>query len=321
MARQWRIEYPDALYHVLSRGNNRQKIFVNDDDRQMFLELIEELCERFNIEIYAYVLMSNHYHILLKTNKDNLSKSMQWFGSTYTRRFNIRNGKSGHLFQGRFKSIIIENDAYLLRLSCYIHRNPLRAGIVKRLYDYSWSSYKCYAYGKKKPKWLKTDLILNQFDHDDPYKSYRKTVQNYSDEKENVWEDIKHGLIFGSQDFIDKIKRQFLSDQKEVELPQHNSLFVDFEPELILNKASIILNFDLNCIQKSKRLLHGEKEKRDFIIYLLWETGRFSNQTIGKLLGLSYSSISKQVSLFRKRLGEDKKLYGKYKVFNSQFKV
>ena len=155
MARQWRIEDPGALYHVLSRGNNRQNIFVNDDDRQMFLELMEELSERFRVEVYAYVLMSNHYHILLKTNEANLSKSMQWFGSTYTRRFNIKNGANGHLFQGRFKSIIVENDSYLLRLSCYIHRNPLRAGIVKRLFDYSWSSYKFYAYAKKAPKWLK----------------------------------------------------------------------------------------------------------------------------------------------------------------------
>jgi REP element-mobilizing transposase RayT len=111
MARQWRIEYPGALYHVLSRGNNRQNIFVNDDDRQMFLELMEELNERFRVEVYAYVLMSNHYHLLLKTNEANLSKSMQWFGSTYTRRFNIKNGASGHLFQGRLKSIIVENDS------------------------------------------------------------------------------------------------------------------------------------------------------------------------------------------------------------------
>jgi len=132
MARQWRIEYPGALYHVLSRGNNRQNIFVNDDGRQMFLELMEEFNERFRVEDYAYVLMSNHYHILLKTNEANLSKSMQCFGSTYTRRFNVKNGVSGHLFQGRFKSIFVENDSYLMRLSCYIHRNPLRTGIVKR---------------------------------------------------------------------------------------------------------------------------------------------------------------------------------------------
>ena len=142
MARQWRIEYPGALYHILSRGNGRRDIFLSDDDRVLFLELIQEFSERFGIEVYAYVLMGNHYHLLLKTPDTNLSKGMQWFGTAYTRKFNLQNNLSGHLFQGRFKSIIIENDAYLLRLSCYIHRNPVRAGIVDRLSDYKWSSYR-----------------------------------------------------------------------------------------------------------------------------------------------------------------------------------
>ncbi len=116
MARQWRIEYPGALYHVLSRGNGRQDIFLTDDDRALFIELIQELSDRFNIEVYAYVLMGNHYHLLLKTIEANLSKGMQWFGTAYTRKFNLFNNRNGHLFQGRFKSIIVENEAYLLLL-------------------------------------------------------------------------------------------------------------------------------------------------------------------------------------------------------------
>ncbi|MFC1863317.1 transposase [Thermodesulfobacteriota bacterium] len=136
MARQWRIEYPGALYHVLSRGNGRQDIFLTDDDRHLFLNLIEELSERFNIEMYAYVLMSNHYHLLLKTADAILSKAMQWLGTGYTRKFNINNHTGGHLFQGRYKCIIVENDIYILRLSCYIHRNPQRAGNIDRLAEY-----------------------------------------------------------------------------------------------------------------------------------------------------------------------------------------
>jgi REP element-mobilizing transposase RayT len=161
MARQWRIEYPGALYHVLSRGNGRRDIFLSDDDWSLFLSLLEELSDRFDIEIFAYVLMGNHYHILLRTLNANLSKAMQWFGTAYTRKFNISNHQSGHLFQGRFKSILVENDAYLLRLSCYIHRNPLRAGMVERLSEYRWSSYRYYAYKTKAPDWLKTKLILS----------------------------------------------------------------------------------------------------------------------------------------------------------------
>ena len=115
MARQWRIEFPGALYHVLSRGNGGQDIFHSDDDRHLFLGLLEELSERFDVEIYAYVLMNNHYHLLIKTIAANLSKAMQWFGTSFTRKFNLNNHTSGHLFQGRFKSIIVENDAYFFR--------------------------------------------------------------------------------------------------------------------------------------------------------------------------------------------------------------
>ena len=148
MARAWRIEYKGALYHVLSRGNAGQNIVKDDDDCHLFLETVGDLAERFGIDIFAYVLMDNHYHLLFRTRRANLSKSMQWFGATYTKRFNLRHDQAGHLFQGRFKNMLVQNDAYLLQLSYYIHRNPLRAGMVRRLVDYRWSSYRAYAYGK-----------------------------------------------------------------------------------------------------------------------------------------------------------------------------
>ena len=110
MARAWRIEYEGALYHVLSRGNEGRPIFLDNDDRLLFLETLGEMSERFEIDIFAYVLMDNHYHLLFRTNRANLSKSMQWFGATYTKRFNIRHNRAGHLFQGRFKNMLVEND-------------------------------------------------------------------------------------------------------------------------------------------------------------------------------------------------------------------
>ncbi len=112
MGRAWRIEYEGALYHILSRGNEQKDIFYDDPDRVVFLKTIGEMSERFEIDVFAYVLMGNHYHLLLKTNRSNLSKSMQWLGVTYTRRFNLGHLRSGHLFQGRFKSIIVQNDAF-----------------------------------------------------------------------------------------------------------------------------------------------------------------------------------------------------------------
>jgi REP element-mobilizing transposase RayT len=185
MARPLRIEYEGAYYHVLSRGNKQQAIFLSDQDRYTFLKTLGRMSERFEVDIIAFVLMDNH--LLLRTNRPNLSKSMQWLGTTYTTIFNLSHSQKGHLFQGRFKSILVENEPYLLQLSYYIHRNPLRAGIVQRLIDYPWSSYPAYAYNRRRPDWLKTDLILSQFDPDrNRHKAYREKVQQYADEKKSI---------------------------------------------------------------------------------------------------------------------------------------
>jgi REP-associated tyrosine transposase len=321
MARQWRIEYPGALYHVLSRGNGGQDIFLSDDDRHLFLGLLEVLTERFHIEIYAYVLMNNHYHLLLKTVDANLSMAMQWFGTSYTRRFNLNNHRSGHLFQGRYRSIIVENDAYLMRLSCYVHRNQLRAGVIDRIADYPWSSYRFYAYKKKPPGWLNTKIILEQVSGDDRPKAYRTKVQEYSNEKKRFIEDIKHGLVYGSQDFLSDLKTRFLNSKKDVELPQHNSLFQEFDPDVLFAKASGILGFDIEGVRNARRISAGEKENRDLLIYFFWNTGRMSNRQIGAAIGLTYSAVSRSVKTIRDRISSEKHLRNTYQKLKSQFKV
>lgn len=306
---------------MMSRGNGGQDIFHTDDDRALSLDLLEELSERFNIEVYAYVLMGNHYHLLLKTVEANLSKAMQWFGTTFTRKFNLNNHTNGHLFQGRFKSIIVENDAYLVRLSCYIHRNPLRAGIVDRLADYPWSSYPFYGYKKKAPDWLITSTILDYLASADPQKIYRKKMQEYADESQSVWEDVKHGLIYGSRDFVKKLKTRYLKGEKHTELPQHNSLFREFVPEVMLKKASDVLGLDIEAARNAGKMRDSEKEKRDLLIYLLWKTGRYSNQEIGTHFGLTYSSISRSVKAINTRIFDEQRLKKKYQIVKSHFKV
>ena len=321
MARQWRIEYPGALYHVLSRGNGRQDIFLTDDDRGLFLDLLQEFSERFNIEVYVYVLMGNHYHLLVKTPDANLSKGMQWFGTAYTRKFNLLNSQSGHLFQGRFKSIIVQNDAYLLRLSFYIHRNPLRAGVVDHLSDYKWSSYHYYAYMKKAPPWLKTSLILGQMSGKNKNQAYRRKVQQYSNENGSVWEDVRYGLVYGSETFLDDLKKRFLSGQKNVELPQHNRMYRDVDPKKILEIASEAMQIDIDGIRKLKRIPKSLKDQRDLLIYLLWESGRFANQEIGSLLDISYSNVSRRIIEIRKKLEKDRGLRGRYESLSALIKV
>ncbi len=305
----------------MSRGNNGQDIFIGDKDRRLFLELLEEMHARFQIEMHAYVLMDNHYHLLIRPRERNLSKSMQWLGTTYTRRFNLSNKRFGHLFQGRFKNIVVENDEYLMRLSCYIHRNPLRAGIVGRLIDYRWSSYRFYGYRKKPPAWLNTESILKKVGSESPRRKYRRMVQRYSEETAKIWEDVKHGLIYGSEDFANKIKARFLMDGKNDELPQHNSMFVSVGSDELLKRGSDILDYDLENAKKSKRISASEIEKRDILIHYLRSTGLFTNRQVGRFFGLTYSSVSHRVRNLNYRLVSDKNLRRKYEKFKSQIQA
>jgi len=321
MARPWRIEYKGALYHVFSRGNEQGDIYRDGEDRLSFMDTIGEMSVRFDIDIFAYVMMNNHYHILFRTNRANLSKGMQWLGATYTRRFNNRHMRSGHLFQGRFRNIIVQNDAYLMQLSYYIHRNPLRAKMIKRLVDYKWSSYPAYAYGKPHPKWLNLNVILSQFHSKDRHRYYRKKVQRYAKEEKRLWEDFHHGLYFGTHEFVDRLKSTFLRDNVHTEIPQQTKLLKIGNPEILLEKAAEILDCNLANFKNSLRISAQDKDNRDLLIYLLWETGLFKNLEIGDLLGLAYSSISHRAAIVRKRIATDNKFKKQFKRLKSLSKM
>ena len=142
MSRPLRIEFPDALYHVTSRGDRREDIFEDDQDRQTFLETLEQVITQFNWTCYAWCLMDNHYHLLIQTPDGNLSKGMRQLNGVYTQASNRRHGRVGHLFQGRFKAILVDSDAYLLELARYVVLNPVRAGMVKKPDGWAWSSYR-----------------------------------------------------------------------------------------------------------------------------------------------------------------------------------
>lgn len=322
MSRPWRIEYEGALYHLLSRGNERSDIFMNDKDRSGFLDAVGEMSERFDIDIFAYVLMDNHYHLLARTRQANLKKAMQWFGTTYTQRFNRRHFRSGHLFQGRYKSIIIQNDAYLRQLSYYIHRNPLRAGIVRRLAGYRWSSYNAYAYGLKTPKWLSTDLILDQFvGEQDRHRSYREKVQKYAFEEKRLFEDLRHGLILGSEQFLEKIRKKYAGIEPDSALPQHRQVTKSFDSSSYLRKGEQIFGCDVEHFVSAKRLSGAEKVIRDLLLYGIWKTGQLKNEKIGGLFGLSYSGVSHSVKSAKLKLAQSRQLQAKFEQLNSLFKI
>src|SRR3990167_5084236 len=142
MARPIRIEYPGALYHITSRGNEQKSIYVNDSDRRYFIALLEQTLKRFNWICYSYCLMDNHYHLLIETVDPTLSKGMRYLNGVYTQRMNREYSRVGHLLQGRFKAIIVEKESYLLELCRYIVLNPVRAKLVKMPEEYPWSSYR-----------------------------------------------------------------------------------------------------------------------------------------------------------------------------------
>ena len=280
------------------------------------------MIERFEIDLFAYVLMDNHYHLLFRTNRKNLCRSMQWFGATYTKRFNLRNHRVGHLFQGRYKNMIVQNDAYILQLSYYIHRNPLRAAMVRRLASYKWSSYKAYAYGRSKPKWLNTDVILSQFTNvKDPHQAYRENMQKYSKEEERAWEDLRHGVFVGSEKFVKKIKKRYLSDKPHAELPHQKSLIRDANIEVVLSKAAGIIKCDLDLFRESSRISKSNVTDRDLLIYIAWQLGVATNQEIGQIFGLTYSSVSRRVSVIKAKLNKDRDLKRKYRHIKSLIKI
>jgi len=321
MTRPLRIEFKGALYHILSRGNERRDIFSDDDDCQAFLSVLKEMSERFEVDLFAYVLMRNHYHLLIRTNQPNLSKSMQWAGTTYTRRFNVKHSRSGHLFQGRFKSFIVQNDAYLTQLSCYIHRNPLRAGLVSRLADYHWSSYRAYAYKANHADWLKKVLILSQFGGQDSNKAYREKVQKYSEEEANIFEDLRHGFFLGTKRYLDEIKKKHLSRESDSELPQLNRIIKDEDPVKSLELAAKAIEFDLKKLRQSKRALKEDIQDRDILLYFLRETGLYTNKQIGDLLNLTYSAVSRRADIVKAGISKQAEMRRKYNLIKSKIKV
>lgn len=161
MARPLRLEFPGAIYHVTARGNAQNDTFLDDEDRQLFLACLGEIVTRLNWLCHAYCLMDNHYHLLIETPEGNLSRGMRQLNGVYTQRFNRRHKRVGHLFQGRFKAIVVERDSYLLELCRYVVLNPVRARMVKHIEHYPWSSYPATMGLVPKAAWLSTDWLLS----------------------------------------------------------------------------------------------------------------------------------------------------------------
>jgi len=220
MARPLRIEYPGAIYHVTARGNARQSIYHDDKDRQKFLEILNDVVIRFNWICHGYCLMTNHYHLLIETVDGNLSAGMRQVNGIYTQYINHRHHSTGHVFQGRFKAILVDKEAYLLELCRYIVLNPVRAGMVKDPGAYHWSSYRATAGQKKAANLLSTDWVLSQFKENRKraQKIYKAFVKDGIGV--DVWKDLQFQCLLGDRVFCERFVSQ-LTDRKEVkEIPR-----------------------------------------------------------------------------------------------------
>lgn len=253
MPRKPRIEYEGAVYHVMSRGNRQADIFRDDVDKKRFLETLEEVCGRTGWMTHAYVLMSNHYHLLLETPEANLVIGMKWLQGTYTQRFNARHREWGHLFQGRYKALLIDNESgdYFSVVSTYIHLNPARARLFDlangSLIDYIWSSYPLFIRPSKRPAWLSTTQVLNSLRLNDDRKGrneYRHYMHNWVSEIRRSkdprrlnaeWNKIRRGWFLGCDRFRDSLLDRLeclRSDRKEsslcsTEVHLHNERYAE----------------------------------------------------------------------------------------------
>lgn len=234
MARPLRIEYPGAFYHVIQRGNDRKNIFISDQDRIKFFEYLSVIHTRYKVDIHTYCLMNNHYHLILETKNANLTKAMHYLNTSYTVYFNVKRKRSGHLFQGRYKAILVEADEYLHQLSRYIHLNPVRIGLVKDPADYPYSSYKYFISNNKSPDWLNTGFILSLFDKNiNKAKSlYKKFVlEAIGNETDIIRKNISFGFLLGSPEFVGDIKARFVDGREDKEIPVLKAARSQLSPE------------------------------------------------------------------------------------------
>ena len=220
MTRPLRIELAGGVYHVTSRGDRRENIYFCDADRWAWLELLGKVCERFNWMCHAWCQMSNHYHIVVETVEGNLSQGMRQLNGVYTQHINSAYQRVGHVFQGRYKSILVEKESYLLELARYVVLNPVRAGMVDDPQQWPWSSYAAMTGEKQAPPWLQTDWILGQFN-----RNRGQAVMGYVDfiragaGMPSVWERLRGQVYLGSDAFLQRI--QALSDKTSLaEIPR-----------------------------------------------------------------------------------------------------
>ncbi len=309
MGRPLRIEYPCALYHITSRGNEKRNIFFDDLDRIKFLGILEEYHNRYGILIHSYALMNNHYHLLMETPLGNLLKVMQGLNGAYTGYFNRRHNRFGHLFQGRYKGILVDKESYLLELSRYVHLNPVRANIVKNPTEYKWSSCSGFFGKNREVKWVEYAWILSLFgrNKEDARKEYWKFLhEEMLEEVESPLNKLYGQIILGTTEFIEKTKNFLTAESISREIVERKRLKDYPKPEDVIKAVSSVF-----CVSEEslKRKCSRDNRARKVAIYLIKRYSGLGNQEIGDWFGgMHYSSVSKLSSRLEETMASDENL-------------
>lgn len=305
MARQLRIEFPGAFYHVTARGNERKAVFKSIKDREKFYSYLESASNRYGAVIHAYCLMDNHYHLFIKTSRGNLSQGMHYLNASYANYFVAKYKTIGPLFQGRYKSLLVDEDNYALTLSCYIHLNPLRAGISKNIHEYPWSSLLDYL-GKRRKEFkpLNTQFILTQLDKNltrshTMYKKYiLKNLTMSFPEK-----DIYRNIALGKESYIKKIESKIiaLGEIREIQTTKYQGYY---SPEEMIIKVSQAFNLTKEKVLKKQR----GNLYRQITLYLVKRHSSLSLKEIGKIFDMDYTAVSQAVRRFELKVKQDNKI-------------
>jgi REP element-mobilizing transposase RayT len=274
MARPLRIEYPGALYHVTSRGDRQEAIFEDDQDRTAFLNVLGEVISRFRWRCHAYCLMGNHYHLMIETPEGNLTKGMGQLNGVFTQWSNRRHKRSGHVFQGRYKAILVDRDSYFLELARYIVLNPVRAAMVKHPNQWKWSSYGATSGSATAPAWLTTEDLLAEFAkrRAAARRKYREFVAEGMGE-ESIWKDLQGQIYLGDDKFVEQMRSKLDEREEDVNIPR-------IQQRGPAPKLSA---------------LRRQYKNRDDGIRAAYQTGAYSYQQIGKEFGVHFTTVGRIV--------------------------
>jgi len=323
MARALRIQLAGSYYHLTCRGNERRAIYRDDTDRQAFLDKLQSSLSIYQVELHAYVLMSNHFHLLVRTLRANLAEFMRQFNITYTAAFNRRHRRVGHLYQGRYKAILVDKDSYLLELSRYVHLNPVRlrsqhkrpvAERIRLLERYRWSSLAGYWDGKSKQSFVKYDGVLDQIGHS--RKKYREfIIDGINRGYATPWDSVAGQVVLGREKFVERIKEELEGSGSQREQPGARRLQAKAPAGVIQAVAKYFGVEDKRLTGKRT----GLRDQRAIAMELIYRAGGIGQVEVGRLMGgLDYTAVSRERKRIRQKIEHDANLSLAVKAIETQ---